>query len=143
MPYRYICDVLDEMRKMHETRNYSGFLGSVEEVQGMANRMESKLREYKSGKISDDTLAVVNKQLEERNAALTKLNKDLDNKRKDLKRMDDDLKALRHVWARETKGGTVLAASCCERHADNMACGCAKVSSEFQATADLEVKHGL
>lgn len=24
MPNRYVCDVLDEMRKCHETRNYSG-----------------------------------------------------------------------------------------------------------------------
>lgn len=49
MPNRYICDVLEEMRKCHETRNFSYLLGLIEEAQTMANRMESSLgckREY-------------------------------------------------------------------------------------------------
>jgi len=42
-PNRTICSVLEEIRKMYETRNFSGLLGAVEEAQGMANRMEAKL----------------------------------------------------------------------------------------------------
>lgn len=45
MPNRLLCDVLDEMRKMYETRNFSGFLGLVEEMQVLANRMEAGLQD--------------------------------------------------------------------------------------------------
>jgi len=46
MPNRYICDVLKEMRKCNETRNYSYLLGLIEEAQTMANRMEARLEDY-------------------------------------------------------------------------------------------------
>ena len=41
--YRTLCDVLDEMRKAHETHNYSYLSGLIEEAQSMGNRMESGL----------------------------------------------------------------------------------------------------
>jgi len=44
-PNRYICDVLEEMRKCHETRNYSYIPGLIEELQVISNRMESKISE--------------------------------------------------------------------------------------------------
>ena len=44
---RTLCDVLDEMRKLHETRNFSGLLGLIEEAQSMGNRMESGLNDKK------------------------------------------------------------------------------------------------
>lgn len=40
---RYVCDVLEEIRKCHETRNYAILLSLVEEVQTLVNRMESGL----------------------------------------------------------------------------------------------------
>ena len=40
---RYVCEVLDEMRKCHETRNYAILLSLIEEVQVMVNRMEAGL----------------------------------------------------------------------------------------------------
>jgi len=40
---RTMCEVLDEMRKCNELRNYSALLGLIEEVQIMGNRMESPL----------------------------------------------------------------------------------------------------
>jgi predicted RNase H-like nuclease (RuvC/YqgF family) len=43
MPNRYICDVLEEMRTMTETLNFSPMLGLIEECQTLANRMESAL----------------------------------------------------------------------------------------------------
>ena len=44
---RTLCDVLDEMRKCHETRNYAGLMALVEEAQSKANRMESGLADKK------------------------------------------------------------------------------------------------
>ena len=43
MPNRTLCDVLAEMRKANETRNYSYFAGLIEEVQSIGNRMEAGL----------------------------------------------------------------------------------------------------
>lgn len=40
---RTICDALEAMRKAYETRNFSYLMGLVEEIQNMANRMESAL----------------------------------------------------------------------------------------------------
>ena len=45
MPNRYICDVLEEMRKAYKTRNFSYLPGLIEEAQTMANRMEASLGE--------------------------------------------------------------------------------------------------
>ena len=42
-PHRTLCDVLSEMRTIHETRNYSGLLALIEEAQSMGNRMEAGL----------------------------------------------------------------------------------------------------
>ena len=43
MPNRYICDVLEEMRKCHSTHSYGPLPGLIEEVQTLANRMEAAL----------------------------------------------------------------------------------------------------
>lgn len=43
MANRTVCDALKEIRTCHETRNYSYLLSLVEEIQTMANRMESAL----------------------------------------------------------------------------------------------------
>ena len=40
---RTVCDVLEAMRKAHETRNFSYLPGLIEEAQDMGNRMESAL----------------------------------------------------------------------------------------------------
>lgn len=40
---RYICDVLEEMRKLVEHGNVSPLRGLIEEAQSLANRMESGL----------------------------------------------------------------------------------------------------
>lgn len=44
---RHICDVLSDMRKCQESLNYSALKGLIEEVQIMANRMESALSDQK------------------------------------------------------------------------------------------------
>jgi|TARA_B110000211_G_C14067221_1_gene548209 hypothetical protein len=47
MPHRYICSVLDEMRKCVKTSNFSYLSGLIEEAQSLVNRMESRLYEIK------------------------------------------------------------------------------------------------
>jgi len=47
MPNRTMCEVLEEVRTMHKTRNYAGLLGAVEELQIMGNRMEAALHEQR------------------------------------------------------------------------------------------------
>lgn len=49
-PHRTICDILEEMRKCYDTRNFSHLLGLIEEAQSMANRMETSLEEKKDVK---------------------------------------------------------------------------------------------
>jgi len=56
---RTLCDVLDEMRKAHKTRNYSYLLGLIEEVQSMGNRMEAAigdLNDIESNREASDNL---------------------------------------------------------------------------------------
>ena len=43
MTNRYICDVLEAMRKCYETRNFSYLPGLIEEAQLLADRMEAGL----------------------------------------------------------------------------------------------------
>lgn len=55
---RYLCDVLDDMRKCIKTNNYSYLASLIEECQVLGNRMESALRDQKDldtlhGKIRD------------------------------------------------------------------------------------------
>ena len=47
MANRYLCDVLNEMRKCVKTLNFSYLLGLIEEVQTLASRMEAKLYDIK------------------------------------------------------------------------------------------------
>ena len=44
---RSLCDVLQEMRDCHKTRNYSYLPGLIEEAQSMGSRMESALWDQK------------------------------------------------------------------------------------------------
>lgn len=50
MPNRTMCDVLDEMRTCHKTRNYSYLLSLIEEVQVMGNRMEAHIEDMRDVK---------------------------------------------------------------------------------------------
>lgn len=45
---RYLCDILADMRKAYETRNFSYLLGMIEELQYRANRMESRIEDISS-----------------------------------------------------------------------------------------------
>jgi len=45
--HRTACDVLEELRKLDSTKNYSPLLSLVEELQNMYNRMEAALYDLK------------------------------------------------------------------------------------------------
>ena len=47
MANRYLCDVLNEMRKCVKTLNFSYLLGLIEEAQTLGSRMEAKLYDIK------------------------------------------------------------------------------------------------
>ena len=42
----YICTALEQMRKMNESRDYSGLAAAIERIQHHANHMESALYSY-------------------------------------------------------------------------------------------------
>ena len=69
---RYVCDALEEMRKLYETRNFCGLNGLIEEVQSHVNRMETVISERKDYfywkkkvKAAKKKLKKLNKQLPE------------------------------------------------------------------------------
>lgn len=78
---RYVCTVLEEMRKMDQTKNYAGLLGAIEEAQAMVNRMESGLEQAKG-------IKEIEKKYREKKKELKKLEQELDS----LKEKVDDLK---------------------------------------------------
>lgn len=45
--HRTLCDVLADMRRCDESKNYSGLAGLIEEAQVMGNRMEAALGQVK------------------------------------------------------------------------------------------------
>lgn len=80
---RTICDVLEEMRKAYETRNFSFILGHIEEAQTMANKMEAALTDKKDLQWYAEEKKKI---LEE----LKKLDKELEDKKTELGKKDDD-----------------------------------------------------
>lgn len=69
---RYICDVIEEMRKCYETRNFTYLPGLIEEAQSLANRMEGALADQKDLRRASEELVKVKKLLKK---SVEKLNK--------------------------------------------------------------------
>jgi hypothetical protein len=78
MPNRTLCDVLEEMRKSYETRNFSYLPGLLEEAQSLGNRMESALWDQKDIK-----------RLKEKKKELKEEIEELKEERKELKKGKD------------------------------------------------------
>ncbi len=76
---RTLCDVLEEMRKLDETKNYAGLLGLIEEAQSMGNRMEAKLTDLRDFKDFDEELREKKKELKKLRVQV----RDLENKLED------------------------------------------------------------
>lgn len=74
-----MCDVLREMRTLHETRNYAPLLGLIEEAQIMANRMEAALYDNKDTEHAREIVAKLKKEI-----------KQLESRKKELGAKDED-----------------------------------------------------
>ena len=71
--HRTLCDVLDEMRKCYETRNFCSLNGLIEEAQSMGNRMEAALEDSKSIKNLQEEVSKLNKEVKKLEAKKKKL----------------------------------------------------------------------
>lgn len=84
-PARSLCAIIDEIRKLHKSRNYAALLGLAEEAQVYANRMEAALAQQKDimeiqkkrSKLKDEYLDLLDryKKIKEK---VSKLEKKLD-----------------------------------------------------------------
>ena len=72
---RTICDVLEEMRKTHETRNYASLLALIEEAQSMGNRMEAGLEDKRDLIKMHDEWSKLKKEIKELRKEKKELNK--------------------------------------------------------------------
>lgn len=77
-PNRTLCDVLEEMRKCNEVRNYAPLLSLIEEVQLLGNRMESGLEDLKDHRSLLEDISELKKELK----ALKKQKKELEDEEK-------------------------------------------------------------
>ena len=82
---RYVCEVLDEMRKCDKTRNYAILPSLIEEVQTMVNRMEAGLSDKKDLLKLSEERSKLKAEVEEIEAKLKELKKQCpdDTKEKD------------------------------------------------------------
>ena len=62
MANRYLCDVLNEMRKCVKTLNFSYLLGLIEEAQTLGSRMEAKLYDIKDFERLHEEIKVLQKK---------------------------------------------------------------------------------
>lgn len=109
-----MCDVLDDMRKMHKTRNYSGLLGSIEQLQVMAYRMEAGLGDKRT--------------IEDYDAEASRLERDLKRKRRELADLRHKIEEAKETLEDESpkRNGRRADKKC--SHCGDMGCGgdCAK-----------------
>lgn len=71
--YRYLCDVLDEMRKCDTTKNYAMLASLIEEAQIMGNKMEAKLYANKDLETLTKEVKLKRKKLKKLNKKITKV----------------------------------------------------------------------
>jgi hypothetical protein len=79
---RTLCDVLEEMRKCYETRNFCSINGLIEEAQAMGNRMEAGLEDKGDFERWHKQRAEVYKELED-------LKDQVDAKQAELKKLEE------------------------------------------------------
>lgn len=73
---RTLCDILGEMRKCDETRNYSYLPGLIEEVQSAGNRMEAALSDMADQEEARDQKKHAEKELKKVKELLSKSKED-------------------------------------------------------------------
>jgi hypothetical protein len=60
---RYLCNIIEDMRKAYETRNFSYLLGMIEELQYRANRMEDRLDAFREVERMEDRRIELKKEI--------------------------------------------------------------------------------
>jgi hypothetical protein len=70
---RTLCGVLEEMRKLNDTRNFSSLLGLIEEAQSMANRMEAALYDKKDIEHAREVIRKLQAEIKQLQAAKSAL----------------------------------------------------------------------
>ena len=86
---RYLCSVLDDMRKCDETKNYAPLKSLIEEAQILGNRMEAGLADVKDIKNLLEERSELKKEVKELREEAGKLKKKL-GKKDDKKDTDFD-----------------------------------------------------
>ena len=79
---RYVCDVLEEMRKCNENRNYSILLSLIDEMQTMVNRMEAGLGDKADLKRLSEDRSKLKQEVNQLEQRIQKLKKQLPKKDK-------------------------------------------------------------
>lgn len=72
---RYVCDVLEELRKCGKTSNYSMLPSLVEEIQVMVNRMEASLADVDDIQKMQRDKSKLKKEVRKLEAEINKLDK--------------------------------------------------------------------
>lgn len=75
---RTLCDVLEEMRQLDKSRNYSALRGLIEEAQSMGNRMEAGLHDLRD-------FANIQEELKKGRQELKRLDKEIEEKENESK----------------------------------------------------------
>lgn len=78
-PNRTLCSVLEDMRSMHKTRNYSALLACIEEVQYLANKMEAALHDKDDLHHTREKLSDLKREYNKLNAEVEKLKREKPN----------------------------------------------------------------
>lgn len=60
---RYLCDVLEDMRKCNETRNFAPLMSLIEEAQILGRRMEAALEDVADLESLHDKIKEAKKEL--------------------------------------------------------------------------------
>lgn len=107
MPNRYICEVLEEMRKADETKNYSYLLGLIEEAQSLANRMEAALRDKNAIETNSQTVHDLKAEVKALKAEVSPLKEERKKLENDIKGLKEQFKQAKHDVLKKTKGGTL------------------------------------
>jgi len=70
---RNMCEVLDEIRALDKSKNYSSLMSLVDEIQSMANRMEAKLNDIKDFNYMKEEKTKLKKQIKKLKEKLEEL----------------------------------------------------------------------
>jgi hypothetical protein len=85
---KYLCDVLEEMRKCDKSKNYGPLPSLIEQAQIMATAMEDGLRLQRDIKDIVKTQKVAKKLIK-------KYNKEIEKKKPDMKKVEEILEEMR------------------------------------------------